>query len=81
MFDDNEEAGLMNEFFANIDQNLAKNLDEFKKSPIEYIYTVTPTTGQIDITEKGVTEKLRKLNVRKACGPDEITKKRTKNGI
>eukprot|EP00112_Aurelia_sp_Birch-Aquarium-sp1_P023061 Seg674.2 transcript_id=Seg674.2/GoldUCD/mRNA.D3Y31 product="hypothetical protein" protein_id=Seg674.2/GoldUCD/D3Y31 len=37
VFDDSEKAGLMNEFFANIGEKLAKNLDEIEKSPNEYI--------------------------------------------
>ena len=78
IFNDSEKAGLMNELFANIGEKLAKNLDEIENSPIEYVHRVTPTTGHIDITEKAVAEKLRKLNARKACGPDEITTRELK---
>ena len=68
----------MDDFFVNIGEKLAKNLDKIEKPPKEFIHRVTPTTGNIDVSEKVNVEKLRKLNVRKACGSDEITARELK---
>ena len=70
----------MNEFFTNIGEKLVKNHNRIEKPPNEqaYIHRVTPTTENIDITEKAIAEKMRKLNVQKTCGPDEITTRELK---
>ena len=78
VYDEKMKTETMNEFFATVGENLASNLMPVTKTPVEYIYRVTPTINELRITNELFSEKMSKLNPKKASGPDGITTKELK---
>ena len=77
LLDDTEKAKCFNDYFASIGEDLAEKYDEIREENLQqYIVRVTPTTEEIQINQGTVRERLdKKLNPKKAMGPDQIAPK------
>ena len=50
--EDSAKAGIINDFFASVGSNLAKNLPEVEHQNFQFITRVTPSLGKIDVDEE-----------------------------
>ena len=75
---DQQIAESMNTFFTNIGVQLASKFEDSSKDEAQYICRVTPTMSELYLTTEKFTEKLKKLNPRKAAGHDNITTREMK---
>ena len=70
--EDSAKAGIINDFFASVGSNLAKNLPEVEHQNFQFITRVTPSLGKIDVDEEYLKKQLRKIKPEKASGPDNV---------
>ena len=73
--DDKQKADLMNNFFINVGKNLAEKFPQMIENSNEYIYRISPTISSLIIDEEKLRKQIRKINPKKAAGPDDITSK------
>lgn len=74
MYDDKDKANEMNNYFATIGEKLASRFPEITENPIaSYLTRVTPTIENVNLNEDVFFNKLNKINIKKAGGPDNIT--------
>ena len=73
--DDKQKADLMNNFFINVGKNLAEKFPQKIENSNEYIYRISPTISSLIIDEEKLRKQIRKINPKKAAGPDDITSK------
>ena len=65
----------MNNFFINVGKNLAGKYPQMIENRNEYIYRISPTMSSLIIDEEKLRKQIRKINPKKAAGPDDITSK------
>ena len=68
----------MNTFFTNIGKQLASKFEETRENEAQYISRVTPTMSELYLTSERTTEKLKKLNPKKATGHGNISTREIK---
>ena len=70
---DQEKADLLNNFFANIGKNLAKNFSTtVMENDASFIYRVIPVCDEIKIDEKMLNHQIATLKPFKAMGVDKV---------
>ena len=73
--EDAAKAEILNTFFSNVGQELAKKLPESQKEKNSFIGRITPTIDSVLVDNQYLSKQLAKIKPEKATGPDNIRAK------